>query len=151
MLAAGNDGQFARLCQVLGRDDWALDARYATNAARVRNRNEVIRLLQELLSQRPVAYWTESLSRAGVPCGPINDIAQVFRDPQVQHRGMRIEMQHSAAGMLPLVGSPLRLSATPVQYRLPPPLLGEHTDQVLSELLGMGREEIEALRQARVV
>jgi crotonobetainyl-CoA:carnitine CoA-transferase CaiB-like acyl-CoA transferase len=151
MLAAGNDGQFARLCQVLGRDDWALDARYATNAARVRNRDEVIRLLQELLSQRPVVYWTERLSRAGVPCGPINDIAQVFRDPQVRHRGMRIEMQHSAAGTLPLVGSPLRLSATPVQYRLPPPLLGEHTDQVLGELLGMGREEIEALRQARVV
>jgi crotonobetainyl-CoA:carnitine CoA-transferase CaiB-like acyl-CoA transferase len=151
MLAAGNDGQFARLCEVLGRDDWARDPRYATNAARVRNRAVLTGLLQELLSQQPVAHWTERLSRAGVPCGPINDIAQVFRDPQVQHRGMRIEMQHAAAGALPLLASPLRLSETPVEYRLPPPLLGEHTDQVLGALLGMQAAEIEALRRARVL
>jgi crotonobetainyl-CoA:carnitine CoA-transferase CaiB-like acyl-CoA transferase len=151
MLAAGNDGQFARLCEVLGRDDWARDARYATNAARVRNRAELTGLLQARLAQQPVAHWTERLSGAGVPCGPINDIAQVFRDPQVHHRGLRIEMQHPAAGALPLVASPLRLSATPVDYRLPPPLLGEHTDRVLGDLLGMGQEEIGALRRARVV
>lgn len=151
MLAAGNDGQFARLCEVLGREDWARDARYATNAARVRNRAELTALLQARLAQQPVAHWTERLSRAGVPCGPINDIAQVFRDPQVQHRGMRIEMQHPAAGALPLMASPLRLSATPVEYRLPPPLLGEHTDRVLGELLGLRPAEIEELRRSRVV
>jgi formyl-CoA transferase len=151
MLAAGNDGQFARLCEVLGRDDWARDPRYATNAARVRNRVELTASLQALLSQQPMAHWTDRLSRAGVPCGPINDIAQVFRDSQVQHRGMRIEVQHDSAGTLPLVASPLRLSETPVEYRLPPPLLGQHTDQVLGDLLGMQAAEIEALRRARVL
>lgn len=151
MLAAGNDGQFARLCEVLGRDEWARDPRYATNAARVRNRDELTASLQALLAQQPVDHWTERLSRAGVPCGPINDIAQVFRDPQVRHRGLRIDMQHPAAGTLPLVASPLRLSETPVQYRLPPPLLGQHTEEVLAGLLGMQAAEIEALRRARIL
>ena len=151
MLAAGNDGQFAKLCEALGRVDLARDPRFATNAARVRNRAAVTALLQEALSQQPVTHWTDRLSRAGVPCGPVNDVEQVFADPQVRHRGLRVEVEHPVSGTLPLLASPLRLSETPVDYRLAPPLLGEHTDAVLSELLGMGPGEIEKLRQAGVI
>ena len=151
MLAAGNDGQFAKLCEALGRVDLARDPRFATNAARVRNRAAVTALLQEALSQQPVTHWTDRLSRAGVPCGPVNDVEQVFADPQVRHRGLRVEVEHPVSGTLPLLASPLRLSETPVDYRLAPPLLGEHTDAVLSELLGMGPGEIEQLRQAGVI
>lgn len=151
MLAAGNDGQFAKLCEALGRVDLARDPRFATNAARVRNRAAVTALLQEALSQQPVTHWTDRLSRAGVPCGPVNDVEQVFADPQVRHRGLRVEVEHPVSGTLPLLASPLRFSETPVDYRLAPPLLGEHTDAVLSELLGMGPGEIEQLRQAGVI
>ena len=151
MLAAGNDGQFAKLCEALGRVDLARDPRFATNAARVRNRAAVTALLQEALSQQPVTHWTDRLSRAGVPCGPVNDVEQVFDDPQVRHRGLRVEVEHPVSGTLPLLASPLRFSETPVDYRLAPPLLGEHTDAVLSELLGMVPSEIEKLRQAGVI
>jgi len=151
MLAAGNDGQFAKLCDALGRKELAAGQRFATNAARVGNREAVTAELQKTLLGRPVAYWTDRLARAGVPCGPINDIGQVFADPHVRHRGLRVEVEHPVAGTLPLLASPLRLSATPVDYRLPPPLLGQHTEEVLSGLLGMERPAIEMLRRAGVV
>jgi len=151
MLAAGNDGQFRKLCEVLGKQELVLDPRFATNEARVRNRADVIAILQGELSLKSVAYWTEQLASAGVPSGPINDIAGVFSDPQVRHRGMRIEVEHPSAGRLPLVGSPLRLSSTPVQYGMAPPLLGQHTEEVLVKLLGLAAEEIEALRLANVL
>ena len=151
MLAAGNDGQFAKLCEVAQRPELARDARFATNEGRVRNRELVIATLKKVMRERPVAYWTERLAAAGVPCGPINDISAVFNDAQVQHRGMRVEMQHPLAGAMALVGSPLRLSETPVEYRLPPPLLGQHTDEVLVGLLGMEQTEIERLRRETVI
>jgi crotonobetainyl-CoA:carnitine CoA-transferase CaiB-like acyl-CoA transferase len=151
MLAAGNDGQFAKLCEAVGRPELARDPRFATNEARVRNQDLLSSTLQALLRQKRVDHWTEKLAAAGVPCGPINDIARVFEDPQVRHRGMRIEVQHPLAGTLALVGSPLRLSDTPVDYRLPPPLLGQHTDEVLGDLLGMGKSEIELLRRAGAI
>ncbi len=151
MLAAGNDGQFAKLCEVAGRPELARDARFAANEGRVRNRELLIGTLEKVMRDRPVGYWTEKLAAAGVPCGPINDISAVFADAQVQHRGMRIEMQHPLAGAMALVGSPLRLSETPVEYRLPPPLLGQHTDEVLAGMLGMEKAEIERLRRERVV
>lgn len=151
MIAAGNDTQFAKLCEAVGRPELARDPRFARNQARVRNRELLTSTLDTLLREKPVAYWTETLAQAGVPCGPINDIAHVFEDPQVRHRGMRIEMAHPLAGALPLVGSALRLSATPVEYRLPPPLLGQHTDQVLTSLLGMEPDELDRLRQSGVL
>ncbi len=151
MLATGNDSQFAKLCEAVGRPELARDPRFARNEARVRNQALVISILEPLLREKPMGYWTDKLARAGVPCGPINDIARVFQDAQVRHRGMRIEMAHPLAGMLPLVGSPLRLSATPVEYRLPPPLLGQHTDEVLGGLLGMQGDELDRLRQSGVV
>jgi crotonobetainyl-CoA:carnitine CoA-transferase CaiB-like acyl-CoA transferase len=151
MLATGNDSQFAKLCEAVGRPELARDPRFARNEARVRNQALVISTLEPLLRDKPMGYWTDKLARAGVPCGPINDIARVFEDAQVRHRGMRIEMAHPLAGMLPLVGSPLRLSATPVEYRLPPPLLGQHTDEVLSGLLGIQDDELDRLRHSGVV
>jgi crotonobetainyl-CoA:carnitine CoA-transferase CaiB-like acyl-CoA transferase len=151
MLAAGNDGQFAKLCDALDQPQLARDARFATNEGRVRNRDLVIAALERVLRDKPVSYWTEKLAAAGVPSGPINDISAVFADPQVRHRGMRVEMQHPLAGALALVGSPLRLSQTPVEYRLPPPLLGEHTDEVLAGLLSMDSADIERLRREMVI
>ena len=151
MLAAGNDAQFAKLCEAAGRPELVRDARFATNEGRVRNRELVVATLAGIMRDKPIAYWTDKLAAVGVPCGPINDISAVFADAQVQHRGMRVELQHALAGAMGLVASPLRLSETPVEYDLPPPLLGQHTDQVLTVLLGMEQSEIERLRADTVI
>ena len=150
ILAIGNDGQFARFCAVAGRPEWAGDSRFASNAARVRNRQELIPLLRQTTVQRNTGEWIAALERAAVPCGPINDLAAVFADPQVQARGMRLEMPHGSGGSAPQVASPMRLSATPVEYRKAPPTLGEDTDAVLREM-GRSERQIAALRQAGVV
>lgn len=137
ILAIGNDGQFARFCKVAGHPEWATDARYASNPQRVANRSELIRMLRQTTIMRSTAEWIAALEEASVPCGPINRIDQVFADPHVQARGMQISLPHPKAGQVPLVASPMRLSASPVGYRLPPPGLGEHTRQVLAEWLNM--------------
>ncbi|WP_323017199.1 CaiB/BaiF CoA-transferase family protein [Castellaniella sp.] len=146
ILAIGNDGQFARFCDEAGRPDLAADARFATNRARVEHRGALIPILRHLTTARTTAQWIAALEFRAVPCGPINAIQQVFQDPQVVARGLRIEMPHPEAGVVPLVASPIRLSQTPVDYRLPPPALGEHTAQVLAEVLGLDAQAIEALR-----
>jgi crotonobetainyl-CoA:carnitine CoA-transferase CaiB-like acyl-CoA transferase len=151
MLAAANNAQFARLCEALDRADLARDARFATNEVRVRNRSELTRILQTEFAKDSVAQWVERLVEAGIPAGPVNDVAHVFEDPQVVSRGLRVQVEHPEAGALPLLASPLKLSATPPAYRLPPPVLGEHTDTVLSGLLGMSAAEIAALRRRGVV
>ena len=151
ILAVGNDGQFARFCQVAGQPELAADQRFATNAGRVRHREALVPLLQAVLLERRSREWIEALEAAGVPCGPINDVAEVFDDPQVRHRGMRLDVPHPLCGEVPLVASPIRLSATPVACRTPPPLLGEHTREVLAGLLGMGERELEALRRQSVI
>ncbi len=147
ILAVGNDSQFEKLCQAIGRPEWARDPRFATNAARVAHRNELIPALRQATVMRTTAEWIELLERMGVPCGPINNVAQVFDDPQVRARGMKIELPHPLAGQVPLVASPIRLSATPVQYRSAPPTLGQHTREVLSELLEMDEQTIAQLAQ----
>jgi formyl-CoA transferase len=131
IVAAANDGQFARLCEIAGRPELARDARFATNSARVNNRETITPILEELFAARAMQDWTDSLSKVGVPCGPIYTIDQVFEDPQVRARGMQIELPHAPAGKLALLASPLKMSATPLEYELPPPLLGEHNDEVL--------------------
>ncbi|MFZ5492317.1 MAG: CaiB/BaiF CoA transferase family protein [Pseudomonadota bacterium] len=151
VLAVGNDAQFARLCEVAGAADLAADERFARNAGRVRNREELIARLAAIFATRPAQAWEDALCAVDVPCGRINDMAQVFEQPQVKARGMQISLDHPAAGPVPLVGSPLRFSGTPVEYRLPPPRLGEHTDAVLGGLLGKSAGEIAALRAAGVV
>ncbi|HEY3076673.1 MAG TPA: CoA transferase, partial [Burkholderiales bacterium] len=127
------------------------DARFATNGKRVENRVELTRLLAEVFEQRSKREWLELLEVAGVPNGPINDVAQVFEEPQVKARGVRIELEHPAAGKLPLVASPMRFSETPLEYRLAPPLLGEHTDELLRGLLGKNEGDIARLRSAGVI
>ncbi|QGZ63415.1 CaiB/BaiF CoA transferase family protein [Paraburkholderia acidisoli] len=151
ILAVGNDGQFARLCAALGQPELASDARYATNAARVANRETLIPRLRQLTVHRSTDAWVALLEAANVPCGPINDLARVFRNPQVVARGVRVEMTHPQVGSIPLVASPMRLSASPVEYREPPPLLGEHTAAVLRDLLHLDDAALERLVSARVI
>lgn len=151
ILTIGNDGQFAKFAQLAGHPEWAEDPRFATNAARVKHRDVLIPLIRQATVMRTTAEWIELLEQAGVPCGPINDLKQVFDDPQVQARGLRIEMPHPTAGRVPLVANPIRLSKTPVEYRLAPPLLGQHTHSVLKEVLGLDEAEIEKLSRLKVI
>jgi formyl-CoA transferase len=151
MLAAANNSQFARLCEAVGRADLARDARFSTNDARVRNRIELTRILQGEFDRDSVATWVERLVAAGIPVGPINNIAQVFEDPQVISRNLRVELEHPEVGPVALLASPMKLSATPPAYPLAPPVLGQHTDAVLSNVLAMSAEQIASLRRARVI
>ena len=150
ILAIGNDGQFARFCEVAGRPELAADARFATNRARVENRAELIPLLNEITATRTTTEWIAQLEARAVPCGPINGLAEVFADPQVQARGLAVKMPHPEAGEAPLVASPIRLSKTPVEYRRAPPLVGEHTDEILADL-GVDAAGIAGLRERGVV
>ena len=150
ILAVGNDGQFARFCRVAGLEALAADPLFSTNASRVRHRDALVARLQPVLRSRPRAEWLSALEAAKVPCGPINDLAQVFADPQVQARGMTARIGHPRAAQLELVASPIKLSATPAQLRRHPPLLGEHTDEVLAEL-GLQAEDVLRLRRAGVI
>jgi len=150
ILAIGNDGQFARFCEIAGHAEWAGDDRFSTNAARVKHRGELLPLLRQATVMKTTAAWIVLLENAAVPCGPINDLAGVFADPQVMHRGLKVGMPHAAGGNAPQVGNPIRFSATPIDYRLAPPLLGQDTEAVLREL-GRSADEIAALRAAGVV
>lgn len=150
ILAVGNDSQFAKFCDVAGRPDLAQDPRFIKNADRVRHRATLVPLLTDILKTRKKYDWLPALEAAKVPCGAINSLAEVFADPHVQARGMTIGMAHPLTDTLQLVASPMKLSATPVQYRHPPPLLGEHTDEVLHEL-GWSTAEVASLRAAGVI
>jgi len=145
IIAVGNDGQFGKLCAALDHAEWASDERFTTNPQRVKHRAELIGLLREVTSTRNTADWVAAMEGAGVPCGPINTLDRVFEDPQVQARGLRIEMPHPLAGTVPLVANPIRLSESPVAYRQAPPTLGQHTDEVLAEWLGLGADEAASL------
>ncbi|MEX8495294.1 CoA transferase, partial [Sphaerotilus sp.] len=135
ILAIGNDGQFARFCEVAGHPAWAVDECFATNAARVANRAVLIPLLRQTTVMRTTQAWITALESKAVPCGPINRLDEVFADPQVVARGLRVELPHPLVGMVPGVANPIRLSATPVVYRTAPPLRGQHTDEVLADWL----------------
>ena len=153
ILTIGNDVQFGRFCVFAGADDLAGDARFATNDARVRNRDALIEAMTPILAAHPSAHWLEGMERLKIGCGPINAIDEVFADPHVQDRGMVVEMAHPAAGggQVPFIASPLRLSETPVGYRRPPPTLGQHTDEVLRDVLGLADDEIAGLRDAGAI
>ena len=146
VIAVGNDSQFVKFCDVAGVPQLASDARYRRNADRVRNREQLIAQLEAIVRQRTVAAWVEQLDAAGVPCGPINDIAHALADPQVAARGLRFDLPHVLAGRVPLVANPIKLSATPPAYDLPPPLLGEHTASVLREIAGISDQELQRLQ-----
>ena len=133
-IAVGNDKQFVRLCEMLGKPEIAVDEKFATNSARVQNRAEIISLLVSIFKNASVSEWLTKLDKAEIPSGPIQNFEQVFSMPTVKEREMLVKMDHPTIGELPLVGSPLKMSDTPVQYRLHPPLMGEHTQEVLREL-----------------
>ena len=146
ILACGNDNLYRKFCEAAGCAPLAEDPRFVTNGQRVENRAELTRRLQEIFAQRSTHDWVELLEGAGVPNGPINDIAQVFEEPQVKARGIRIEADHPVAGRLPMVASPMRFSATPLEHAVAPPVLGQHTDEILRTLLGKSAAEIAKLR-----
>lgn len=150
-IGAGNDRLFARLCTLLGLPELVEDPRFLHNAERVANRSQLIPLLRERFLRRGTAAWLKELETAGVPHAPINTMAQVFSDPQVLHRGMVQEVRHPTAGTIKLVGIPVKYNGTPASIRLPPPTLGQHTDEVLGSLLGFDAPTIQSLRQRGVV
>jgi glutaryl-CoA transferase len=151
ILACGNDNLFGKFCELAGRPELAKDPRFATNGKRVANRVELTRILSELFVRRSTQEWIGALEAAGVPCGPINDLAQVFSEPQALARGLRLELPHPSAGMVSLVRSPMRFSGTPVEHGVPPPTLGQHTDEVLRELLKKDASDIARLRSEGIV
>lgn len=151
IIAVGNDAQFRKLCGVLGVDALANDARFATNAERVRQRRVLAELIEAQTSKWPMAKLVDALSAVDVPSGPINSLDQVFADPQVRHRELRVTLPHAFGGNVDGIRNPLRFSATPASYTRAPPLLGQHTDEVLSRIAGLTAEEIARLREAKVV
>jgi len=151
ILAVGNDSQYAAFCLACGRAELADDPRFRTNPDRVKNREVLVPIVREIMRARTKRAWIDALEAAGVPCGPINNYAEVFDNEQVRHRGLRVDIPHPLLGSVPTVASPMRFSATPVDYDVPPPLLGEHTREVLSGILGMGDAEIDALGGRGVV
>ena len=150
IVACGNDNLFGKFTQVLGRAELAADARFATNGKRVANRAELTRIIAELTAKRSMRHWLDALEAAGVPCGPINDLGQVFAEPQAVARGLRMELPHPTAGKVALTRSPMRFSETPVRQDMPPPTLGQHTDEVLKGL-GKSEAEIARLRSAAII
>ncbi|WP_337194453.1 CaiB/BaiF CoA-transferase family protein [Pseudomonas syringae] len=151
ILTVGNDSQFRKFAEVAGQQQWADDPRFLTNTLRVAHRAELIPLIRQVTVFKATAQWVAALEAVGVPCAPVNDLAQVFADPHVVARGLAIELPHALGGKVPQVASPIRLSETPVEYRRAPPMLGEHTAQVLEELLGLGSDEVASLRAAGVL
>ncbi len=153
ILAVGNDSQFQKWCTFAGADDLGADPRYTTNPLRLENRETLYAAMPDYMSRKSTAEWIDGLAQVGVPCSPVNTIDQVFEDPQVQARGMRIEMPHPTAGegTVPLIANPLKMSATPPQYKNAPPVLGQHTDEVLQDVLGMTGDEISRLSDDGVI
>ncbi len=152
VIAAGNDEQFQRLCAFAGRPELADDERFATNAARVRNRDALIPIIEAAVARHPSAYWLDGLEGVKVPTCPINTVADVFADPQVRHRGMEIALPHpSTKTPVELIASPIKMSETAPEYTRAPPTLGQHTAEVLGEFLGLGADEVAALKSNGVV
>src|SRR6185503_13199635 len=151
ILACGNDNLFRKFCEVAGCQALADDPRFVTNGKRVENRVEITRLLSDIIGKRTTRDWVSALEAAGVPNGPINNLEQVFQEPQAIARGLKIELDHAVAGKVSLVRSPMRFSGTPIEHKLPPPALGQHTEEVLRGVLGMSGEEIARLKAAGVL
>ena len=153
ILAVGNDRQFRDWCTAAGADDLKDDERFKTNPLRIKNREALYQKMPSFMKRKTTKEWLSIMEEVKVPCSPVNNIEQVFDDPHVKHREMKIEMDHelSGSGKVPLIGNPLKLSATPPQYRRPPPTLGQHTEEVLSEILELNSQEIKELRDKRAI
>jgi formyl-CoA transferase len=151
VVAVGNDTQFSKLCQTLGLGALPGDERFRTNVSRVKNRDDLVPMIQAKFREKPAAHWIDTLTGIGVPCGPINNIKQVFDDPHIKSRGMRVEVDHPRGGKISMLANPARLSVTPPSYERVPPQLGEHTDEVLRNVLSLDNAAIEALRSAGII
>ena len=151
IVAVGNDSQFASFCRVIERPELAADARFTKAAGRVRHRDELIPVVERIMRGRPMSDWITRMEAANVPCGPIHDIRQVFEDPQVAERGMKLSLDHPLGVAAPGLANPIRFSDTPIRYRHPPPMLGQHTDETLSGLLGLSDETVAQLRSKNVI
>jgi crotonobetainyl-CoA:carnitine CoA-transferase CaiB-like acyl-CoA transferase len=150
ILAIGNDTQFERFCDFAGTS-WFEDARYASNSARVKNREELVPQVAEVMRGKDSEIWLAELNQRGIPCGPINTLDQVFADPQVLHRGIQLSLDHPTAGKVASVANPIKLSQTPIEYEQAPPLLGQHTHQVLTSLLGLDEATLQQLEDKSVI
>jgi len=151
IVAVGNDGQFARLAAVLGHPEWASDSRFVSNRERVGHRAVLVPMIAAVTATGPTRRWVAACEAVGVPCGPVNAIGDVFADPHVVERGLRVDMPHAEAGSVSLVASPLRLSETPVRYDTAPPALGADTQAVLSDWLGLDAGELADLAARGVI
>jgi len=151
ILAIGNDGQFQRFCEVAGCVELAEEPRFKTNSQRIVHRAELIPLIAEVMRTHSKQEWIEMLEAATVPCGPINNMKEVFEDAQVRHRELRVDIPHPSGGVAPVVANPMRFSGTPVEYRLAPPLLGQHNDEIYRGLLGKSEAEIARLKSAGIL
>ncbi len=149
--AAGNDGQWRKFCEAVEYPEWIEDPRFATNSARLENREIVVEMLNNLFGTKNAAVWLELCDEIGIPAGRINNLEQVFADPQIQARKMKIEVEHPLAGSIPMVASPMNIPTTPTNVRYSPPLLGQHTDEILQNLLNYSEVEIDELRVDNVV
>jgi crotonobetainyl-CoA:carnitine CoA-transferase CaiB-like acyl-CoA transferase len=151
VLSVGNDPTFERFCKAFGQEALLGDERFATNAARVANRQLVTDTLTPLMRSKATAEWVEALETLKIGCGPINKLSEVFEDPHVQARGVVVDLNHASGETVKVIANPVRLSGTPADYRIPPPLLGEHAEEVLSGLLGMTAAEVAALKERGVI
>ncbi|MEH6651306.1 MAG: CaiB/BaiF CoA-transferase family protein [Motiliproteus sp.] len=151
ILAVGNDSQFSKFCQLAGQPELAVNPDFASNRSRVENRTALVPQIEQLMRQQSSDWWLQTLAEKGVPCGPINNLDQVFEDPQVKHRKMQLQLPHPEAGLSPSVSNPVKFSATPVQQHTAPPTLGQHSDPLLQQLLKLSDQEIRELRQRGIV
>jgi crotonobetainyl-CoA:carnitine CoA-transferase CaiB-like acyl-CoA transferase len=151
VVGAASEGNWQRLCQAIGMPELTDDARFAKNAQRVAHREELIGILQDVFRQRDTVDWLALLNEAGLPCGPVNTIDRVFADAQVLHRKMLLEVEHPTAGTVRMAGMPVKFSSTPATLRLPPPLLGQHSEAVLQSWLNTSRADIEDLKRKNII
>ncbi|MBX3662578.1 MAG: CoA transferase [Burkholderiales bacterium] len=151
ILAVGNDGQFKRFCEAAGIPDTGSDPRFASNALRIANREACIATITPAMKRKTTAEWIAVLEPLGVPCGPVHRLDEVFANPQIRHRNMKVNVPHPLSGTVPLVANPIKYSRTPLSYETPPPLLSQHTEDVLRGLLGKSDAEIAALRAAGII
>jgi formyl-CoA transferase len=151
IIAVGNDRQFARLAEILGSPEWASNPVFATNAARIANRAPLVQSIRQVIATKPASHWLAALEEAGIPAGPINRISQALADPQSVHRGAVQTLSGGRLGEVPTVGSPIRFDGQRADAPLPPPALGEHSDVVLKEMLGLKAAELKQLRAEGII
>jgi len=151
MLTVGNDLQWARFCKAIGKPELGADPRFSTATKRIENRESLTPMLEAMFATQGKAHWLEVLDQAHIPSGPVNELNEVFAEPQVQERGMAVSVAHPLSASLNLISNPIRFSNTPLTRYEPPPMLGQHTDRVLHDLLGMDNAQLQRLREAKVI